>query len=83
MPSFDGIERQDLLAALIGLGCAAPMPMGGWIPLPYSELEAFGRTTRRISDPWEYETLREMSVAYVSGLVEGRDLFSIMPVERG
>ena len=48
-----GIERQDLLVALISLGCAAPMPMpmGSWIPLPYSELEVFGRTTRRISDP--------------------------------
>lgn len=52
------------------------------MPLPYAELEAYGRTTGRLSTPWEYETVRAMSEAYVSGLVEGRDLLSIMPVER-
>lgn len=52
------------------------------MPLPYVELHAFGQTTGRLSTPWEYETLRAMSNAYVWGLVEGRDLLSIMPIER-
>ncbi|WP_377707181.1 hypothetical protein [Paracoccus fontiphilus] len=52
------------------------------MPLPYAELEAYGRVTGRLSTPWEYETVRGMSEAYVSGLVEGRDLLSIMPLDR-
>lgn len=57
--------------------------MGGWTPLPYVEMRAYGEATGRLSTPWEYETLRAMSEAYVSGLVEGRDLLSIPPMERG
>ncbi|MFC3169220.1 hypothetical protein [Paracoccus fontiphilus] len=64
------------------MGFAAPAGMGGWMPLPYAELEAYGRVTGRLSTPWEYETVRGMSEAYVSGLVEGRDLLSIMPLDR-
>lgn len=52
------------------------------MPLPYSELEAFGRATSRLTTPWEYETARAMSEAYVSGLIEGRNVLSIPPVER-
>lgn len=57
--------------------------MGGWTPLPYVEMRAYGEATGRLSTPWEYETLRAMSEAYVAGLVEGRDLLSIPPMERG
>ncbi|MDQ7776282.1 MAG: hypothetical protein Q4615_10515 [Paracoccus aminovorans] len=57
--------------------------MGGWTPLPYFELRSYGKATGRLSTPWEYETVRAMSEAYVSGLVEGRDLLSIPPMERG
>lgn len=57
--------------------------MGGWTPLPYVELLAYGGATGRLSTPWEYETVRAMSEAYVAGLVEGRDLLSIPPMERG
>lgn len=59
------------------------MPMGGWIPLPYAELSAYGEATGRLSTPWEYETVRAMSEAYVGGLVEGKQPLSIPPVERG
>lgn len=58
------------------------MPMGGWLPLSWAELYAFGKATGRIGDPWEYETLAAMSAAYVSGLADTA-LLSIPPVERG
>lgn len=61
---------------------AIPMPMGGWVPLPWTELRAFGDSSGRISDPWEYETLSAMSEAYVAGLTDV-DVLSIPPVERG
>jgi len=64
------------------LGFATPMPMGGWLPLSWLEIEAFGRATGRISTPWEHETLADMSRAYVAGLSEGRDLLGIMPMDR-
>ena len=57
--------------------------MGGWMALPYVEMNAYGKATGRLSTPWEHETVRAMSEAYVAGLVEGRDLLSIPPVERG
>jgi len=82
LPRFDDLERGDLLTACASMGYAAPAGMGGWMPLPWAELEAFGRCTGRISTPWEHETVRAMSMAYVSGLVEGRDLFSVVPIER-
>lgn len=64
------------------MGCAAPAGMGGWMPLPFAELRAYGEATGRLSTPWEYETIRAMSEAYVVGLVEGREPMSIMPMER-
>ncbi|AZV00278.1 hypothetical protein pkon1_p49 [Paracoccus phage vB_PkoS_Pkon1] len=72
-----------MLSALASLGFATPVGMGGWVPLPYAELRAFGQSTGRLTTPWEYETVRAMSEAYVTGLVEGRELLSIPPVERG
>lgn len=72
----------DLLTALSLMGWAVPMPMGGWIPLPWAELKAFGDATGRLSDPWEYETVSAMSAAYVAGLAD-TGLLSIPPVERG
>jgi len=56
--------------------------MGGWQALSFRELFAFGRATKRLSTPWDYETARHMSVAYTVGLSEGRDVFSIPPFQR-
>lgn len=82
LPDWSDLERRDLLDALALLRWANPMPMGGWLPLSWAEIDAFARLTGRLSSPWEAETVAAMSAAYVSGLTEGRDLLSIMPVER-
>jgi hypothetical protein len=67
---------------MVMLGWATPMPMGGCVPLAWGEIYAFGQATERISNPWEYELVHTMSDAYVAGLVEGRNLLSIPPMER-
>lgn len=82
LPRFEDLDRSDLLTACAALGFAQPFGMGGWVPLPYSELRAFGEATGRLSTPWEYETVRAMSEAWISGLIEGRSLLSIPPVMR-
>ena len=82
LPRFDDLDRPDLLAAFGALGCVSPAGMGGFIPLPFAELRAYGQATGRLSTPWEYETIRAMSEAYLAGLAEGRDLLSIMPIDR-
>lgn len=64
------------------MGWATPMPMGGWMPLSWGELQAFGASTERLADPWDYETARAMSSAYLRGMIEGREINSIMPIDR-
>lgn len=75
------MDRIDLLHACADLGFAAPAGMGGWMTLPFTELHAYGQATGRLSTPWEYETVRAMSQAYISGLVDRHPL-SIPPMER-
>jgi len=36
-------------------------------PLQWSEIEAYGRITGEIAEPWEAQTVRLMSVEYLSG----------------
>lgn len=76
------MERRDLLEAMVMLRWAEPQAMGGWLPLPWAEIQAFGTATGRLASPWEYEVVGAMSAAYVRGLHEGQDLMSIMPMER-
>lgn len=71
-----------MLHALALMRWAIPMPMGGWAVLPWAEIKAFGEATGRLATPWEYETAAEMSAAYVRGLSEGRNIMSIMPMDR-
>ena len=42
----------------------------GWgpIPLPWSEIRAYSKCMRELNEPWEFEAIRRMSVAYCAGL---------------
>lgn len=63
------------------IGRVVPMPMGGWVPLSFAEIHAFGQATGRLSTPWEHETIRAMSEAYIVGMADTSPL-SIAPVDR-
>lgn len=68
-----------LLDALISAGPCTWGPMGDAMPLSWLDLWAFGQATRAVSEPWEFETLHEMSRAFVSGLALGKSQFADPP----
>lgn len=68
-----------LFDALISAGLCTWGAMGDPMPLSWAEIWAFGQATRAVSEPWEFETLAEMSRAYVAGLHLGRDEFADPP----
>lgn len=49
----------------------------------WQELVAFAHATGVDFDGWEYQTLKRMCVAYLSGFNSGKEALSIPPMERG
>lgn len=56
-----------------GHGAAGPVPLG------YADIEAWARLTATPLAPWEAQTLRELSRAYVAELRAGEDPASAPP----
>lgn len=54
----------------------------GIAALTWAEIGAYANATGLISEAWEMQTVRAMSEAFVQGLREGEDVFSIPPAER-
>ena len=75
----DGAEY--LYGAFLNAGLTSPAAMGD-VPLTWPDLWAFSQATGDITEPWEFETLREMSAAYISGRESGANPLSIPPAER-
>ena len=74
---------QYMIDALMDAGPTKPAPMGGDVPLDWLDISAFMGATGDITEPWEAKTLKRMSAAYWQGREEGKDVFSIAPMERG
>ena len=53
---------------------------GEYQPLPFTELQSF-RAMGGVTFDWEVQTLRELSMRYLSGWAEGRHAVSVSPVE--
>lgn len=51
-------------------------------PWDWLNVEAFARSTLRVSEPWEIEALVGMSAAYVTELHQGKDALTMAPCER-
>lgn len=49
--------------------------------LPWAEIDAYARMTGVISEAWEAELMRAMSVAYLEGLRAGEDPLAYSPLE--
>lgn len=71
-----------MLQALLDAGLVAHTAMGQ-APLGWQEAWAFGQATGKISEPWEYSALIDMSRAYLSELQGSKDALTIPPNERG
>lgn len=51
-------------------------------PVSWSDLKDYFELTQPGFETWEPILIHKMSKAFCSGIVEGRDPFSIMPTER-
>lgn len=69
-----------MITAFRGAGMVSANGMG-IVPLPWSEIVAYGQATRRITEAWEAETLRAMSCAYLNGQTIGKNPLGIPPWE--
>lgn len=67
-----------LISALVEIGFVES-GANGPTPVSWRELTAYGDATGEVSKPWEFRTLRAMSVAYLDGHSIGRDDFGIPP----
>ena len=50
-------------------------------PLRWSEIDAYGRSTGVLTEPWEMQAVRDMSVAYLDGLKRGENPLGKPPWE--
>ena len=55
-----------LLEAMQNLGWCQSGGMDA-APLSWAEIKAYADCTRDLSEPWEFQTLRDMSMAYLRG----------------
>ncbi|MFY0681888.1 MAG: hypothetical protein JXR13_15065 [Thalassovita sp.] len=51
-------------------------------PIPWVEIQAYSTATGEIQSAFEKRQIREMSRAYLNGLAQGKDPFSIAPMEQ-
>lgn len=79
MPEFPASEY--MMRAFMRLRPARP-GMGGPEPWTWVDVEAFGRASQMISDPWEHEALIDMSHAYCAELASSTNVLTIPPTER-
>lgn len=52
-------------------------------PISWGELQAYGKATLAITEPWEFRAVMAMSKAYFRAKVQGKDVHCIAPVDRG
>lgn len=79
MPTYPPSEY--MLRAFLRLRPAKP-GISGPAPWSWLDVEAFGRATSMIADPWEHEALIDMSSAYCAELASSTDALTIPPTER-
>lgn len=77
---FPEISAGDyLLQALFDVGPTEYDSSGEFVPLLWSTLYHYAKSTDEISEPWEFKALRKMSVGYVEGRTAGVDPFCKVP----
>lgn len=76
------IGGEYLLEAFLELGLCEPHPMGGEMPLSWLTLDAYARVSKSITEPWEYRTLRQMSVKFINAKQEGASIFAVAPIDQ-
>jgi hypothetical protein len=80
MPPIEG--GYYLMEILMDCGAVRYDQMGNATPLDWQELSAYCGLAQRDIETWEARALRDMSASFVRGMNEGKNIFSIMPIER-
>lgn len=57
--------------------------LNGEVAADWDIIDAFARSTGRISESWEAEALFSMCASYLVGLQDGADPLAISPVDQG
>jgi len=81
IPQVNLDEEQYLLDALMVVGPSNPGLMGGELPISWSDVWYYGKSTQDISKPWEFQALIRMSQRYMRGKITGVDPLSYSPLE--
>ena len=82
-PPFVPVEACGyLMDALIEAGPVKSDGAGGRIALEWPDIDCYARRTGTVTEAWEASILRHMSIAFANGLQEGKNAFSIAPVDR-
>lgn len=71
-----------LIEALLDAGPTAPGPMGGEMPLSWTDIWDYAQATRAITEPWEMKLLSQFSREYLAAKLAGADVFAIDPVDQ-
>ena len=64
-------------------GMSSIGPMGQDVPLGWSDVFYYTRSTNSLTEQWEMRVLIDMSIEYCKFKTEGEDPFCIPPAERG
>jgi hypothetical protein len=75
----DGLEHIVDIFGDVGPSMQTPM---GECALDWPSIMAFATATSRISEPWEFQTIIDMSRGYVSGKQLGDNSLAIAPVDQ-
>jgi hypothetical protein len=81
-PNIEIIEGGYLVSMLSDIGTIKQMPMGGFEAVNWSDIYPYIMLTVGTIEAWEARLIIEMSKAFLSGLSEGENPFSIPPIER-
>lgn len=52
------------------------------IRITWQELDAYSRSTKRLSEPWEFDVIIKMSQSYLEAKHEGKDPMCVAPSSR-
>lgn len=81
-PYVDIVDGVYLLEMLYEVGPVKVQPMGGVDAITWADLYPYVKLTTDGVEPWEARQVIDMSKAFALGLNEGKNPFSMSPIER-
>ena len=70
-----------LITAALGLRLGVPTDKGGLLPHKWSDVVSYAKEVACLTEPWEINTLMDMSEGYVNEFMNGRDPLRTSPMD--